>query len=63
MMEALVTAIQSMCGAGLVLGIALSLYQGARPRDKSKGFDYATATISKPATAAGAAAGKQGSPP
>jgi hypothetical protein len=43
MMETLVTAIQSMCGAGLVLGIALSLYQGARPRDKSKGFEYATA--------------------
>ena len=44
MMEALVTGIQSLCGIGLVLGIALSLYQGARPRDAgAKGFDYATA--------------------
>ncbi|HVQ61864.1 MAG TPA: hypothetical protein VMS53_07265 [Burkholderiales bacterium] len=43
MMETLITAIQSLCGAGLVLGIALSLYQGARPRDEAKGFDYATA--------------------
>lgn len=43
MMDALVTAIQSLCGAGLVLGVALSLYQGARPREESKGFDYATA--------------------
>jgi hypothetical protein len=42
-METLITAIQSLCGAGLVLGIALSLYQGARPRDAAKGFDYATA--------------------
>jgi len=45
MMDALVTAIQSLCGAGLVLGVALSLYQGARPRKESEGFgfDYATA--------------------
>ena len=43
MMETLVTAIQSLCGAGLILGIALSLYQGVRPREESKGFDYATA--------------------
>ena len=43
MMDALVTAIQSLCGAGLVLGVALSLYQGARPREESKGFDYTTA--------------------
>jgi hypothetical protein len=43
MMDTLVTAIQSLCAAGLVLGIVLSLYQGARPRSESKGFDYATA--------------------
>ncbi|HUL93142.1 MAG TPA: hypothetical protein VLV56_12395 [Burkholderiales bacterium] len=43
MIETLVTAIQSLCGAGLVLGVALSLYQGARPSEESKGFDYATA--------------------
>jgi hypothetical protein len=43
MMETLITAIQSLCGVGFVLGIALSLYQGARPSDKSRGFDYATA--------------------
>jgi hypothetical protein len=43
MMDTLVTAIQSLCAAGLILGIALSLYQGARPRSESKGFDYATA--------------------
>ena len=43
MIEVLVTAVQSLCGAGLVLGIALSLYQGARPRSESRGFDYATA--------------------
>jgi len=36
MMETLITAIQSLCGAGLVLGVALSLYQGARPREESK---------------------------
>jgi hypothetical protein len=43
MMDALVTAIQSLCAAGLILGIALSLYQGARPRSESKGFDTTTA--------------------
>jgi hypothetical protein len=43
MMDVLVTAIQSLCGAGLVLGIALSLYQGARPAEESKGFGYTTA--------------------
>lgn len=43
MMDILVTAIQSLCAAGFVLGIAFSLYQGARPRSESKGFDYATA--------------------
>jgi hypothetical protein len=43
MMDTLVTAIQSLCGAGLVLGLALSLYQGARPREENKGFDYTAA--------------------
>jgi hypothetical protein len=44
MMDILVTAIQSLCGAGLVLGIALSLYQAAAPRSETKGLDYATET-------------------
>jgi hypothetical protein len=43
MMDILVTAIQSLCGVGLVLGIVLSLYQGARPPAETRGFDYATA--------------------
>lgn len=43
MMDSLVTAVQSLCGAGLVLGLALSLYQGARPREENKGSDRATA--------------------
>jgi hypothetical protein len=42
-MDTIVTAIQSLCGAGLLLGIALSLYQAAAPRSEAKGFDYATA--------------------
>jgi hypothetical protein len=43
MMDIVVTAIQSLCGAGLLLGIALSLYQAARPRSEARGLDYATA--------------------
>jgi len=43
MVETLITAMQSLCGAGLVLGIALSLYQGARPSKESKRFGFATA--------------------
>ena len=43
MVETLVTAIQSLCGMGLVLGIALSLYAGATPNKESKRFDFATA--------------------
>jgi hypothetical protein len=43
MMDILVTAIQSLCGAGLVLGIVLCLYQSARPRNETRGLDYATA--------------------
>jgi len=43
MMDMLVTAVQSLCGAGLVLGIALSVYCGARPTKEAKRFDYATA--------------------
>jgi len=43
MMDILVTAIQSLCGAGLVLGIVLCLYQSARPRSETRGLDYATA--------------------
>ena len=43
MIDTIVTAIQSLCGAGLVLGIALCLYQGARPRSESRSLDYATA--------------------
>jgi hypothetical protein len=43
MIDTLVTAAQSLCGMGLVIGIALSLYYGARPRAELKGFDYATA--------------------
>ena len=43
MLDMLVTAIQSLCGAGLILGIALSVYSGARPTKEAKRFDYATA--------------------
>jgi hypothetical protein len=43
MIDTIVTAIQSLCGAGLMLGIALSLYQAARPRKENRGLDYATA--------------------
>jgi hypothetical protein len=43
MIETLVVAIQSLCGAGLVFGIALSIYSGARPSKESKRFDFATA--------------------
>ena len=43
MMDILVTAIQSLCGVGLVLGIVLSLYQGARPLNETRGLDYSTA--------------------
>ncbi len=43
MMDTLITAIQSLCGIGLVLGIALSLYQAARPSKESKRFGFATA--------------------
>jgi len=43
MMNTLITAIQSLCGAGLVLGISLCLYHAARPRNQAERFDYATA--------------------
>jgi hypothetical protein len=43
MMDMLVTTIQSLCGAGLILGIALSVYSGARPVKETKRFDYASA--------------------
>ena len=43
MIDMLVNAIQSLCGAGLILGIALSVYSGARPTKETKRFDYATA--------------------
>ena len=44
MIETLIVAIQSLCGAGLVFGIALSIYSGARPAAKeTKRFDFATA--------------------
>lgn len=43
MMDMLVTAIQSLCGAGLVLGIVLCLYQSARPSTETRGLDYAAA--------------------
>jgi len=43
MIQTLITAIQSLCGVGLVLGISLCLYNAARPRDEAKRFDYATA--------------------
>jgi hypothetical protein len=43
MVETLITAMQSLCGVGLVLGIALSLYQAARPGKESKRFTFATA--------------------
>ncbi len=43
MIDTLVTAIQSLCGAGLVIGIVLSIYHGARPSKESKRFNFATA--------------------
>jgi hypothetical protein len=45
MMQTLVTAIQSLCGVGLVLGISLCLYNAARPRSQetTKRFDYTNA--------------------
>jgi len=43
MIETLIVAIQSLCGAGLVFGIALSIYSGARPSQDNKRFDLATA--------------------
>jgi len=43
MIDTLVTAMQSLCGVGLVLGIALSVYCGARPTKESKRFNFATA--------------------
>jgi hypothetical protein len=43
MIDTLVTAMQSLCGAGLVLGIALSVYCGARPSNETKRFNFATA--------------------
>ena len=43
MIDTLVTAIQSLCGAGLVIGIALSMYHGARPSKESKRFNFAKA--------------------
>ena len=43
MMDILVTTIQSLCGAGLVLGLTLCLYQGARPRSESRDFHYTIA--------------------
>ena len=43
MIETLVTVMQSLCGAGLVLGISLCLYQAARPSNQSKRFDFSTA--------------------
>jgi len=48
MIDTIVTAIQSLCGAGLVLGIALAIYQGARPRSETRGLDYATANDFEP---------------
>lgn len=43
MIDTLVTAIQSLCGAGLVLGIVLSVYWGARPSKEFKRFSFSTA--------------------
>ena len=43
MLETLITAMQSLCGLGLVLGIALSLFQAARPSRESKRFNFAVA--------------------
>jgi hypothetical protein len=42
MMQALVTVIQSLCGAGLVLGMSLCLYNAARPGNEQKRFSFAT---------------------
>ena len=43
MLDTLVTAMQSLCGAGLVIGIALSMYHGARPNKENKRFNFAKA--------------------
>jgi hypothetical protein len=48
MIDTLVTAIQSLCGAGLVLGIALSIYHGARPSKQSKRYNFAIANDFEP---------------
>ena len=48
MIDTLITAIQSLCGAGLVLGIALSIYTGARPSKDSKRFKFAVANDFEP---------------
>lgn len=42
-METLITAMQSLCAVGLIAGIALSLYQAARPCSRTRAFDYAIA--------------------
>ena len=43
MIDTLVTAMQSLCGVGLILGIALSVYCGARPTKEANRFNFATA--------------------
>jgi hypothetical protein len=43
MLDTIVFAIQSLCGAGLVLGIVLSIYHGARPSNESKRFAFSAA--------------------
>ena len=43
MIDTVVTAMQSLCGVGLILGIALSVYAGARPTKEAKRFTFATA--------------------
>ena len=43
MIDTLVTAMQSLCGVGLILGIALSVYCGARPSKEGKRYNFATA--------------------
>jgi hypothetical protein len=42
-METLVTAMPSLWGAALLLGIVLSLFHAVRPPRGVKGLDYATA--------------------
>ena len=48
MIDTLITAVQSFCGAGLVIGIALSIYYGARPNKQSKRFNFAIANDFEP---------------